>query len=185
MKKGLKIALIAIAVLVVGLFVAYRVLISSTKKHSPEQFITATVDGVDIEIFYNSPSVKGRTIFGELVPYGEVWRTGANEPTTIRFSKDVLIEGNPLAAGKYSLWTMPDPDNWTVLFNAGEYPWGTTMDGKAAYDASLDKARVVAPVYHADERQEQLLIAVTDDPQGLMIAWDDVEIRMHLSAANN
>jgi hypothetical protein len=69
-------------------------------------------------------------IFGGLVPYGEVWRTGANEATTFTTNQDLLVDGSFLAAGKYTLWTIPGPESWKVIFNSKMYPWGIDTDKK-------------------------------------------------------
>ncbi len=96
---------------------------------SPLKKISETVDGVQVEMQYGSPGVKGRTIWGELVPFGEVWRTGANEATWISFDKDVTIEGNNVPAGKYGLFTIPNNEEWMVILNKTWDQWG-------AYDYS-------------------------------------------------
>ncbi len=101
--------------------------------------------GVDTEItiVYSRPGVKGRTIWGELVPYGLApgnryskdqpypWRAGANESTTIEFSKDVVVEGKPLPAGKYSIHMIPSENEWTVIFNKNNAGWGSYAYNKA------------------------------------------------------
>src|SRR5690606_37609349 len=77
------------------------------------------------KVDYCQPAVKGRVIFGELVPYGQVWRTGANEATVIEINRDVKVAGSDLKAGKYSLWTIPTPEKWTIIFNSETGQWGT------------------------------------------------------------
>jgi hypothetical protein len=85
-----------------------------------------TKSGVAIEVAYSRPLVKGRTIGGaEIATYGKVWRTGANEATTITFSKDVKVEGKALAAGKYALYSIPGEKEWVIIFNKGLKNWGT------------------------------------------------------------
>src|SRR6187431_3228823 len=79
--------------------------------------VMQTVGLTDVTITYSRPGVKGRTIWGDLVPYDKVWRTGANEATAITFSTDVKVNGQPLAAGTYSLHTIPTKNDWTVIFN--------------------------------------------------------------------
>ena len=91
---------------------------------SPKATISQQVGLTDVSIAYNRPGVKGREIWGALVPYGEVWRTGANEATTITFSTDVTVQGNPVAAGTYGLFTIPAKDEWTVVLNKGAKLWG-------------------------------------------------------------
>jgi hypothetical protein len=92
--------------------------------------VTQRVGITDITVTYHRPGVKGREIWGGLVPYGEVWRAGANEVTTISFSDDVTVEGQPLAAGKYGLHIIPQVGSWTVIFSNNSGSWGTTYDEK-------------------------------------------------------
>src|SRR5689334_20523899 len=84
---------------------------------SQKSSLMQTIGLTDVTITYSRPGVKGRKIFGGLVPYGQVWRTGANEATTIAFSDDVSIDGQPLAKGTYSLYTVPNENEWTIIFN--------------------------------------------------------------------
>jgi len=92
---------------------------------SPNAAVSQTIGTTEVRITYGRPQVNDRTIFGGLVSYGEVWRTGANEATTISFSDDVMVEGESLAAGTYSLYTIPGPDSWTLIFNDVANQWGT------------------------------------------------------------
>src|SRR5436189_249966 len=87
--------------------------------------VTQTVGLTDITITYSRPGVKGRTIFGGLVPYGQVWRTGANLATQFAVSTDVMVEGQKLPAGTYSLHTIPGRDLWTIIFNKDAGQWGS------------------------------------------------------------
>ena len=91
---------------------------------SPVAEVEQRVGLTDITISYSRPSVKDRTIWGELVPYGEVWRTGANKNTIITFSADVTIEGNAIKAGSYSIFTIPNEDSWKVMINTDIDGWG-------------------------------------------------------------
>ena len=91
----------------------------------------------DITIVYHRPEVGGREIWGKTVPFGKVWRSGANENTTISFTDDVTIEGKPLAAGTYGLHTIPDKDQWTIIFSKNSTSWGSF-----SYDEKEDALRV-------------------------------------------
>ena len=84
-----------------------------------------------IVIDYNRPVARGRRLFGDLVPWGQRWHPGANDATTITFSKNVLVEGKALAAGSYTLWTIPDSTHWTIIFNRGLHVWHTQYPGEA------------------------------------------------------
>ena len=108
---------------------------------SPNAAVSQTVGVSEVRISYGRPSMRGRTIFGDLVSYDDVWRTGANEATTITFSDDVQIEGQALSAGTYGLFTIPGEDEWTVIFNNEPDQWGAFN-----YDEGQDALRVdVAP----------------------------------------
>lgn len=91
---------------------------------SPKSYVGQSIGYTKTEITYGSPGVKDRVIWGELVPYGKVWRTGANEATTIEFDKDVKIHGNIIKAGKYSLFSIPEKKSWTIIFNKVYDQWG-------------------------------------------------------------
>lgn len=95
-----------------------------TPQASPSTKIEQVVGLTDVDIDYSRPSTKGRTVFGELVPYGKLWRTGANANTTVSFSEDVTIDGKILKKGKYALFTLPKADSWDVIFYTDTDNWG-------------------------------------------------------------
>ena len=101
-----------------------------------------------IIIDYNRPVARGRKLFGDLVPWGEVWHPGANDATTISFSKNVLIEGKPLAAGDYTLWAIPDSTRWTMIFSKALHVWHRPYPG-----ASKDVLRVQLTPEHGDHME--------------------------------
>ena len=170
----LKKILIGLAVLAVILFVAFQVMTSRTKKASPEVKQTYSVGTAKIDLFYCSPSKKGREIFGGIIKYGEVWRTGANEPTTFTTDKNLVIDGKKLPAGKYSLWTIPQQNNWTVIFNKEIPFWGDNTDGKAARNAKEDIFQLSAPVEKLMNSQEKLSIDAQNN--ALTIIWDTTKV---------
>ena len=149
-----------------------------TPRPSPKGSLTQTVGLTDITINYSRPGVKGRTIWGGLVPYDQVWRTGANEATTISFSDDVTIEGQKLAKGTYSLHTIPGRDEWTVIFNSVGDQWGSY-----SYDAAKDALRVKVKPQTADHR-EWLTFEIpemTTDTATLMIRWDKLAVPVKIN----
>lgn len=89
-----------------------------SKRASPPDSVTGKIGGATISINYSSPSVKGRKIWGDLVPYGQVWRAGANEATIFETSKPIMVEGKRLPAGRYSLFVQPNDNEWTFIFNS-------------------------------------------------------------------
>ena len=112
--------------------------------------VTQRIGLTDITIIYYRPTVGGREIWGKVVPYGKTWRAGANENTIITFTDDVTLEGKPLAAGTYGLHTIPDKDNWTIIFSKNATSWGSF-----SYDQKEDALRVTVKP-HASEAFEQL-----------------------------
>ena len=106
---------------------------------SPKSELMQTVGLTDVTVEYSRPSTRGRIIFGDLVPFGKVWRTGANANTTISFSEDVVIGGKTLKKGKYALYTIPKADNWEFIFYSDTDNWGTPdewNDAKVTLKAS-------------------------------------------------
>ena len=147
-----------------------------SKRKSKNGAAQGTIDGVDINIEYGRPNVNGRQLWGGLVPYGKVWRTGADEATTISFSSDVNIEGQPLPAGTYSLFTVPGEESWEVIFNEVANQWGAFR-----YDAGKDALRVsVAPA--TSDSVETLTFAIGDGKVGLH--WGDLGVAFSVAAAN-
>ena len=148
-----------------------------SQRPSPPAEATASVDGTDITINYSQPSVKGREIFGGLVPYGEVWRTGANEATTFEASSDVQIEGQTLPAGKYALFTIPTEEAWTVIFNNVPDQWGAYD-----YDEAQDALRVEVTPEDTSEAVETLTFEVGDDGNVTMM-WADKSVSFDVGAS--
>ncbi len=101
-----------------------------TPQPSPSATIDQTIGLTNVEVVYSRPSAKGRMIFGDLVPFGKMWRTGANANTTISFSEDVMIDGKPLKKGKYAMYTTPKADMWEIYFYKTTDNWGTPDDWK-------------------------------------------------------
>jgi len=180
MPKFLKGLLIGAAALAVIGYFGFGYMKSRTKKASPEEVVTFKLDDATITIAYSRPSKKDRVIFGELVPYDQVWRTGANEATTFTTDKDLKVGEAPLSAGTYTLWTIPHPKSWVVIFNSKMYPWGVTYEGDAQRDASADVARVEVPVEVPNEPAEQFTIAVEGTPAALTLRWDKAQVSVPL-----
>ncbi|MFV8370090.1 DUF2911 domain-containing protein [Flavobacterium sp. LB2R40] len=101
-----------------------------TPQSSPKATIMQTVGLTDVEINYSRPSARGRAVFGNLIPFGKVWRTGANENTTVSFSDDVVIDGKTLKKGKYSLYTIPKIESWEIIFYKTTDNWGNPEEWK-------------------------------------------------------
>ncbi len=181
MNKYLKRGLIIVAALGILLYAAYLFMVAQTKKHSPEETVTYNTNGYNLEVFYNRPYKKDRVIFGRLVPYGQVWRTGANEATTFETSTDLTIGGKSLKAGKYTLWTIPEADSWTVIFNSKQYSWGVNRNG-VTREAEHDALQVQVPVETLSNVVEQFTITLEDQGSKPVLAlmWDETRVRVAL-----
>jgi len=180
MKKFLKWTLVVVVSLVALLFITFMYLNSQSRKKSPESTAIYDKAGTKITVAYSSPGRRDREIFGALVPYGAVWRTGANEATTFETNKDLTIDGKPLPAGKYTLWTIPEKDNWTVIWNKKQYPWGIKgpFDRSASREPMEDALQTVVPVEVLPEPLEHFTISFTDANEGIAmaLAWDKVKV---------
>ncbi|WP_144891719.1 DUF2911 domain-containing protein [Flavobacterium tiangeerense] len=119
--------IIALALFVAGLSAEAQL---KTPQSSPKTTINQVVGLTDVEITYSRPSAKGRVVFGNLIPFGKVWRTGANENTIVSFSDDVVIDGKILKKGKYSLYTIPKIESWDVIFYKTTDNWGNPEEWK-------------------------------------------------------
>ena len=140
---------------------------------SPKATVTQTVGLTDVTIAYCRPSVKGRAIWGGLVPYDQVWRTGANEATTITFADDVTIEGTRLPAGTYGLFTIPGKDEWIVIFNKGAKQWGA-YEYKQAEDVLRIKAKPQPAAFQ--ELMTFSFSAVSSESAQVALNWENLQV---------
>jgi len=145
-----------------------------SNRPSPPATATGKVGAATITINYSSPGVKGRKIWGELVPYDKVWRAGANEATLFSTDKDILVEGKPLKAGKYSLYAIPGEKEWTIIFNSQTGQWGIKMDGSTTEDPSKDVLRVTVKPKKTSTMQERLAYRI--EKNGFALVWDNLEV---------
>jgi hypothetical protein len=146
---------------------------------SPAAMVKQQVGLTDITLEYSSPGVKGRKVFGDLVPWNKPWRTGANASTKITFSRDVTFGGKAVPAGTYALVSHPTPKGWTVSLNKELGLW----QGKS-YDAKLDVVRVPATTTQvpARERLTFLFSNTTDDTTSLDLEWDTLRVSVPVKA---
>lgn len=163
---------------------------------SPAASVSQTIGVTDVKITYNRPAVKGRKIWGDpppgatgeatldnqntrtadmpIVPYGHIWRTGANEATQFEVTDDVLVNGSPLPAGKYSLHTIPGRNEWTIVFNSTANQWGSFN-----YDPAKDTLRIKAKPLTVADNQEWLEFRIepsSDNSAVVTIAWEKVRV---------
>lgn len=165
----MKKALMFVAVLTA--FVAPDAL-AQEKPLSPKETVKGSVNGVNVEVVYSRPSSRGRNMVGSThVPFGSVWRTGANEATTIEFSKAVKIEGRDLAAGKYSLFTIPGEKEWVIIFNKK-----ADQNGAWEYDSYKDQdaLRVTVPVSKPASFVETFTISIGKNKIDLQ--WENTAV---------
>jgi hypothetical protein len=183
MKKFIIVAGVAVALLIILGFVAKFFVKQHDKSFSPEEEVTYTSGDLTIRVFYNRPFKKDREIFGKLVPYDQVWRTGANEATTFETNKDLLIEGRTLKKGKYSLWTIPGEVWWKVIFNSEHGQWGIGSDGMANRNAKNDVLETDVFAVQQDRVFEQFTISfekVGEDAEMVLI-WDKTLVAVPFS----
>lgn len=160
----------------VGLFMTSLVWAQGdkSKRPSPPETATGTVMGSTITINYSSPAVKGRKVWGGLVPYDKVWRAGANEATIFETSKDIKIQGKTLPAGKYSLYAIPGEKEWTFIFNSKTGQWGIKMDGGTTEETASDVLRVTVKPMKSATANERLKYVV--DKKGFALEWENLTV---------
>lgn len=141
---------------------------------SPAATATGTIKGANISIKYSSPAVKGRQIWGALVPYDKVWRAGANSATVFETDKDITVEGQKLPAGKYSVYMTPGEKEWTVFFNSQTGQWGITRQGETTKDASKDVLTVKVKSKKSDQMNERLVYTIND--KGFTLSWENLDV---------
>lgn len=147
-------------------------------KASPPSYVRTQVGLTTVEIEYGRPSVRDRKIFGGLIPYGEVWRTGANEATKITFSTDVTFGGKAVPAGSYALFTIPGEKEWTVILNKATGLWGSYQ-----YDKANDLARVTAKKRELARPIESFTIDLhhlRDDSAYLSLMWENTSVAVKI-----
>ena len=149
--------------------------LAQKNRASPKESTKGKIDQLDVTIVYGSPAVKGRVIWGELVPFDKIWRAGANEATTFEFSKDVEIENKKLPAGKYSFFIIPNMEKSTLIFNNDANQWG-------AYNYNIDKDQLrvdVKPSISSDQI-EKLVYEI--DQSNILLKWSNWGISFDVKA---
>lgn len=145
---------------------------------SPSSTVKQRVGLTDIEVVYSRPGVKNREIFGNVVPYGKVWRTGANAATKLVFSTPVKLNGTEVPAGTYALMTIPEKDEWTIIINKGSEQWGAYK-----YDEKNDVARFKAKPVKTGWKMENFTIEfnpVKEDSTEMALMWADTKVPIEL-----
>ncbi|WP_143961016.1 DUF2911 domain-containing protein [Litoribacter populi] len=156
------------------LVVSHLAIGQDQEKASPARTAQGTVDGANIEIGYGSPAVNDRNIWGGLVPYDQVWRSGANEATTFTTDQAIKVEGKELDAGRYALFTIPGQNEWTIIFNKEASQWGSMK-----YQEAEDALRVKVTPKESAEMNERLTYDVTSD--GFVLKWERLEVPVKIT----
>ena len=180
------IGIVVVLLLIAGYFFGMPYLREQTKKHSPQRTATYQAAGITLKVNYSSPSKKGRKVFGGLVPYGEVWRTGANEPTTFSTDHDIYFGEQPIPAGTYSLWTVPNQEVWTIILNSEVPDWGVTLlsgGRKTTRNPEADVARVSTAALNLPFAEEDFTIdfKIISKAVFMSLTWDQTEVLVEIS----
>tara|TARA_B100001564_G_scaffold219532_1_gene184921 strand:- start:1246 stop:1752 length:507 start_codon:yes stop_codon:yes gene_type:complete len=149
--------------------------LAQKNRASPKESTKGKIDQLDVTIVYGSPSVKGRVIWGELVPFDKIWRAGANEATTFEFSKDVEIENKKLPAGKYSFFVIPNMEKSTLIFNNDANQWGAYK-----YNIDKDQLRVDVKPSISSDQIEKLVYEI--DQSNILLKWSNWGISFDVKA---
>lgn len=156
-----------------GFLLAANATFAQDAKPSPAATASGSVNGAHITIKYSSPAVKGRKIWGGLVPYDQVWRAGANEATVFTTDKKITVDGKPLAAGSYSIYAIPGMKTWKIIFNSQTGQWGTNASGSTRV-ADKDVLTVTAVPVKTSSLEERLKYEIT--PKGFSLVWENLSV---------
>jgi hypothetical protein len=163
--------------LIKGAFLSFAMLLMSTQiwsQASPAATATGKAGDAAITINYSSPSVKGRQIWGGLVPYDKVWRAGANQATIFQTDKDIKVGGKALPAGKYSLYALVGEKEWTIIFNSQTGQWGINRDGSTTEDPAKDVIRVTVKPVKSATMNERLVYTINS--KGFVLSWENLDV---------
>ena len=163
-----------IALFLISTF-TFNFTLAQKNRASPKESTKGKIDQLDVTIVYGSPSVKGRVIWGELVPFDKIWRAGANEATTFEFSKDVEIENKKLPAGKYSFFVIPNMEKSTLIFNNDANQWGAYK-----YNIDKDQLRVDVKPSISSDQIEKLVYEI--DQSNILLKWSNWGISFDVKA---
>lgn len=166
--------------LLVCCFFGQAVLAQKALEPKPSPMSVAAMKQGDayVKVVYSRPHKRDRKVFGGLVPFGEVWRLGANEATEITLTEDLMINGNKLEAGTYSMYAIPEKDKWTLIFNNALGEWGHYN-----YKEDMDVLRVDVPTSKSDESYEPFTIMFNEAGTEMIIVWEDTQVVVPVSVS--
>lgn len=150
---------------------------------SPTAVVKQDFSTSSIEVTYSRPSMRGRKIFGDLIPFGQVWRTGANSATKISFGEDVMLANNPLKAGTYAIYTIPGEKSWKVIINKGISNWGVS-----GFDDKDDVIQFEVPSQKVSDAVQSFTISVdniNNNKCDLVISWENTKVTIPVFADND
>lgn len=183
----LKKILIGVGIVLIAYISYVGYTLATIKNHSPADEAAYTGSDLNITVNYSQPYKKGRLIFGTenegaLQPYGKKWRTGANEATEIEFTTDVMISGDVIKKGTYTMYSIPGANRWTIAFNSNTGYWGAGFSDP--FDESKDVLRVEVPVMNTMEETEQFKISfeeIMDNNAIMVLKWDKTQVNVPIS----
>ena len=180
----MKLSGLVLLILVLGLFLSVDTQAQERTTDrvwaSPNAAVSQTIGLTEVSLTYGRPSVRDREIFGGLVPFDRVWRTGANEATAVTFSGDVLIEGEHVEEGTYSLHTIPGEESWTIIIN-DILSWGNQ------YDEGGDVVRVEVDSMESHFLEQMMIYFenISEDSGDLIIHWADTKVVVQIEPIND
>jgi hypothetical protein len=162
-------------------FFAVAVAFAQAPKATPatNESVEGKIGDANIKITYGSPTLQGRTILGKMEPYGQPWRAGANAATVITTDKDITVNGQKLAAGKYSIYMVPTEKDWKVVFNSATGQWGINRNANdpRGYSANVDATKDVLATTVTPKKAgptEKLKYEIR--PNGIALVWENVDV---------
>jgi len=166
--------LIFTCLLIAGFFSSALAQVELKPRVSPLAIVSIRYKEAYLKIVYSQPQKRGREIFGKVVPFGQIWRTGANEATEITITQDILVKGTTLKAGTYSIFTIPDKEKWIIIFNRNLGQWGSYN-----YDQKADVLRIEVPVKNVQDLvYEPFTIRIDQktDSAEIFLLWDKTQV---------
>lgn len=178
MKTAKTLFVLVLLAVVATLFSTATPACAQKAQSSPADSASISSAGADVKVYYCRPSKRGREVFGKLVPYGEVWRTGANQATELVVNKDVAIAGKPLKAGRYALFTIPQKDKWTIILNSKLGQWGSY-----SYNAKDDVLRAEVLAAAVEDVVEMFTIKFEKADKGavLVMMWEQTSVTVPIT----